>query len=250
MFSDWLIPLRNNKDSKINLLCFHHAGGTALFFRKIIHYIIPHINIYAIQLPGRDNRYLEERLNRFDQVMINLRQYVVPLLNNDHHLIIFGHSLGALIGYEFSKLLYQSNFSFIKHLIVSGRNPPSLSNREKFILLDNDSLLKYLQDFGDIPPAIWQNRNILDIYLPIIRSDFQIINSYNYQGPSNLPFAISAFVGNSDKTLELESIGSWALESNIDFNQIMFEGGHFYINDNLKEVCKHINHIIMEYIVS
>ena len=132
MNSNWIINLKNHNTAKIDLLFFHHAGGAASFFRKFTNYLLD-INIYAIQLPGREQRYSEKYISNFNELLVNLKQYVKPFLQND--LIIFGHSLGAFIAYEFTKILNHCDLKFVKHLIVSGAESPSLFNVNKYKFL-------------------------------------------------------------------------------------------------------------------
>jgi medium-chain acyl-[acyl-carrier-protein] hydrolase len=243
----WIVPIKKSNNAKITLLCFHHAGGSASYYRNFAAFMMDEINMYAIQLPGREKRYLEKCIENIDEVIVNLFKNIKSILTNN--LIIFGHSLGALIGYEFSKFVYNNKIIIPKHLVVSGRNAPSYDYVGSFSKMTDLDLLEFLKEFGSIPEDLLKEKDILfEFLMPTIRSDCAIADSFKYTGKANFIHPITAYVGKNDKSIKLVEVDNWACETNAKFEKVIFNGDHFYLSENLEQVCISLNQLIRHYI--
>lgn len=109
--------------AKLNLLCFPYAGAGASVYYRWKEYFGNKVMIYAIQLPGRENRISEPMYASVDEIMPDLLEAVGEIVKEK--FILFGHSMGAKIAYELEKRLEQSGI-YARHLIVSGSRPPHI----------------------------------------------------------------------------------------------------------------------------
>ena len=120
--SDWFIPFKQERNSSVRLFCFHYGGGSASAFREWPKDIPDFAELIAIQMPGRESRFNEPLLNNVSEVVEQL------YMNFDRYLdkpfIFFGHSIGALIAFEFVRTLRRRINLQPKHLIVSGTKAP------------------------------------------------------------------------------------------------------------------------------
>jgi surfactin synthase thioesterase subunit len=244
MINNWIVPIKESESAKATLLCFHHAGGAASFFRKFSKYINNDVNLYSIQLPGREKRFTEKFIEDLEEIIEHLNRHFAIKNNN---LFLFGHSLGALLAYEFSRSLCKHNI-IAKHLIISGRNAPSYFSTFRISKLQNKELLEYLKEIGDIPKDLYHNSELLKIFLPIIKSDLKISDTYTYKGRANLPHPITVYLGNLDKSINLNTIDEWSYETSSTYEKVMFNGGHFYLTENLDEVMDNLNKLMNKYL--
>ena len=106
-------------------------------------------------------------------------------------MIFFGHSYGGIIAYELANLLsLKKNFTISNLIISSTNNPQILTNKtisnsinlRKFHLLSNEELLNEITLHGGVPSGI--HPDILQYMLPIVRSDYLGLESYQYQDQS------------------------------------------------------------------
>ena len=127
----WFITFKQQKNPYIRIFCFHYGGGSASIFRKWSKNILEEVELVAIQLPGREERFNEPLVNNISQVIDNLifnfKQY------SDKPFILFGHSIGALIAFEFAHTLRQRKMLQPKHLIVSGTKAPQVPLKKQHI---------------------------------------------------------------------------------------------------------------------
>lgn len=123
--SPWFLFPKTNPQAKVRLFCFHYAGVGAFIFGNWKKYLPPEIEIYPVQLPGRENRLGESPFNRLD----NLVQTLTPILifYLDKPFAFFGHRGGALLSFEIARELRRKNAPTPVHLFVYSRIAPQLS---------------------------------------------------------------------------------------------------------------------------
>ena len=99
----WFKLSRATYNSTVRLFCFHYDGGSASAFQQWIKDLLPAAELIAIQLPGREDRFNEPLLSDIsfivDQLASNPKNYL------DKLFIFFGHSIGAIIAFEFVRCL-------------------------------------------------------------------------------------------------------------------------------------------------
>lgn len=238
------IKLKAVSQPEIRLFCFPHAGAGASVFKDWSNHLPPTVEMLAVQLPGRENRFSESLINHMPTIMNQL----VEEFNEyrDKPLVVFGHSLGALIGYEFVKAVEDKYDVIPNHLIVSGARAPHLARfREPLSQLDDAILTDVLRRYNGIDNNIIENTELLELFLPIIRNDFSLIENYQYRKLSPLSSDILAFAGEADETVPCEQVEAWSQYTNSNFKFLIFPGGHFFIRSNTPQIMEIINEIAL-----
>ena len=242
-FYKWFVPIKQNKTAKINLFCFPHAGGSASFFRKWAEQLLDQVNLYSLQLPGREERFSEPCVKDIHILVDLLTEIFLPKL--DSKFIFFGHSIGALICFELAKSLYKVENICPSHLILSSHMPPSIPFVEHVSDLPNKQFINHLFKYEALPREIIQNKEILKLFLPFIRADFSLSESYKYYNvTSPLPAPITIWYGCYDDTINIVEIDKWGLETTVPINLKKFKGNHFYINSSSNDIIYELNNII------
>ena len=108
----------------VRLFCFPHAGGGASVFRFWTTELAPGIEVYPIQLPGREGRWLEPPLTRISALVPALSEALRPLLQPPY--AFFGHSMGAFVAFELARQLRRENRPGPATLIVSAARAPQI----------------------------------------------------------------------------------------------------------------------------
>jgi surfactin synthase thioesterase subunit len=81
----------------------------------------------------------------------------------------------------------------------------------------------------------------MQLLLPILRADFEAIESYRYdpdKAPLHVP--IVAFAGLDDPRVSQERVEAWAVHTDAGFKRQYFSGDHFFISKCRKEVIASI----------
>lgn len=244
MQSSWLIPLAAPADAKVNVICFSFAGGSAAAFREWVPALDRTMALWGVQLPGRDNRYHEPFLTRTDAIVSALLPLVEPLLEKP--TLFFGHSLGALLAYELAMSLQDSGRSGIDHLIVSGKRPPHLPPFEATFHLERDQFIAKLRSYGGTPELVLRDPELIEMFLPRLKADAQIIDTYAYRARGLLHCPILALGGDSDNLAPTADLLKWAVLGNAGFRHRVFPGHHFFIKQEAPAITAMLCEIARE----
>jgi len=238
----WFRTFKPNPNAQIRLVCFHHSGGSASAYFRWLQYISSNIELIACQFPGREDRFTEPLINRFEEVISKLSEEFD--LYKDKPFFVFGHSLGALVGFEFINAIKINYSIHPSYFIVSAARAPHLTyKRLSLSQLDDVALIERLKKYNGINQDILCNSDLSNLFLPIIRSDFQLLESYNYHPSEPLQCDILALFGVDDQTVNPEDIHAWSIYTKGKFDHLSFPGEHFFLKDHEKTILQILNKI-------
>ncbi|WP_218011789.1 thioesterase II family protein [Bacillus cereus] len=227
--------------NNIALFCLPYAGGSERIYANWQKYLDSSIELHAIELSGRGKRFNEPLYSSLDEAIEDIYSQIKPYLYKP--FIFFGHSMGSLLAYELAYKVKQLNGVNPLHIFLSGgKTPQGYSNENKEIHLFPDEKFKNeIKQMGGTPQEILDNPELLDIFIPILKSDFKIIENYIFSN-NNFKFDcnITVLHGREDDILE-EEILRWKLYTKNNCNIVPFEGGHFFINEFAESIVKLIN---------
>ncbi len=83
-----------------------------------------------------------------------------------------------------------------------------------------------------MPAEVLQNAELLKLYLPVLRADLTLLDTYSYTPEELLTCPISAFGGVKDWAVGQEDIAAWRAHTTGPFRMRMFPGGHFFLNED------------------
>ncbi|MCD6569377.1 MAG: thioesterase [Deltaproteobacteria bacterium] len=242
MTNTW-IRFSRNKDISIRMFCFPYAGGSAQVFQPLAKMVPRGVDVFALELPGRGRRFREHLLGNIHSIVNDAMKGIFPLL--DKGFIFFGHSLGGLVAFELARALRRKRFSLPRHLFVSGVIAPQIPNNEPPVYnLPRDAFIKKLEEIGGTPTEIVDNEELLELMIPILRSDFQVYETYKYVPEPPLECPVTVFGGAKDKIVKPEHIEEWSEQTSILFSRHILNGGHFFIQDHLGDILNIITRTI------
>lgn len=228
--SPWLMVPRPNPRAALRLFCFPYAGGAAHIFRGWPDGVPHAVEVCAVQYPGRGSRLAERPFTDLHQLVRAFVQPLLPLL--DRPFAFFGHSMGAAIGFELAHLLREEHGLEPAHLFVSGRRAPQLPRTAlNTYLLPDDELLAELRQLNGTPGEVLDNPELMQLLLPILRADFELIQTYTYAPKSPLGCPLTAFGGLRDDEARREQLEAWREHTTARFSLLMFPGDHFFLHD-------------------
>lgn len=225
----WLLPSRLNTESRLRLFCFPYAGGGAFIFRDWQAGLSAEIQICPIQLPGRGRRILESSFTRLAPLIEALTTALLPHL--DKPFAFFGHSLGAIISFEVARHLHGEYGLKPQHLFVSAHRAPQIPDLDPPTYdLPQTEFIEELKRLNGTPPEILQNNELMRLMIPLLRSDFELVQTYAYAAGPPLDCPISAFGGLRDFEVDREQLKPWHEHTKAAFALRMFPGDHFFIH--------------------
>src|SRR5262245_12321516 len=91
----WWVPGTQRNAPKMRLFCFPYAGGAAGVFASWSALLPEWIDVWALQMPGRENRLREPPLRSTTAIVEGVMS--VPDCFDDLPYALFGYSLGAVV---------------------------------------------------------------------------------------------------------------------------------------------------------
>src|SRR5712692_4406600 len=227
----WVVQARSTPRARIRLFCFPYAGAGASAFNAWSNQLPPDVDICAVQLPGRETRQREKPFTRLAPIIEVLAQAMVPFC--DIPFAFFGHCMGALIAFELARRLSGSQEPGLHHLFVSGCRAPQLPGPEPFIhKLPEPDFMERLRELKQTPEVLLQDSELMSLFLPALRADFSVWETYDYSDGEPLNCPISAFGGSEDAKLEIEAVSLWRVQTRNSFTPRMLPGGHFFLHSS------------------
>ena len=232
----WFHSRRPNPHAKLRLLCFPYAGGGVPIFRAWPDLLPPEIEVWAIRLPGRDGRLREPIPEDLETLALAAATGLAPLL--DTPFACFGHSMGALLAFEFARQIRRRGQAGPTHLFVSARRAPQLPRTDAPLhTLPEGPFIEVLrQRYNGVPAAILAEPELLHLLLPMLRADFKLIETYQYHEEAPLDCPITAFGGARDEWVLLDELTAWQSQTHRAFRWQLFPGAHFYLQDALPQL--------------
>lgn len=191
----WLFVPYSARPVRFRLICFPPAGLGAAVFRSWANELPAGVGLCAVQLPGRTSRFREPAMTSIAELVDAITDAIARL--PELPFAFFGHSMGAVLANEVARRLMLLSLPVPRHLIVSGRRPPQLADRNPPIgdLPDTAFVAEIDRRYGGIPREIMANPDVLALLLPGLRADMIALETFR-PGPRHpLPVPISAFGG-------------------------------------------------------
>ena len=239
----WLAAPGSNPNVTLRLFCFPYAGGSALTYRQWSKHLPAQVEVCAVQLPGRGNRLREAPFTQMEPLVNAVLRELRPHL--DKPFAFFGHSMGAVISFELARLLRREHATLPLHLFVSGRCAPQLFKlKSPTYGLGDAEFMDELRRLKGTPPQVLDHPDLMQVVLPLLRADFELIETYAYTHESPLNIPLTAFGGLSDIENSRESLEGWRAQTTGEFALRMLPGDHFYLTSHeellLSELAKEL----------
>jgi medium-chain acyl-[acyl-carrier-protein] hydrolase len=225
------------------LFCLPYAGASSLIFRTWSKHLPANIEVRPIELPGRGTKIKSPSLCKLESLVETIVNDIIPYL--DKPFAFFGHSMGGLISFEVTRLLLRKYNQSPTHLFISARRAPQIIHPYPPIHnLPDAEFIEKLRLLQGTPESILGNSELMEMVLPILRADFEILETYVYKQEAILNCPITVFGGLKDEEATLNEIEAWKEMTNAEFSLIAFPEDHFFIHSSQENLLKNISDIL------
>ena len=221
-------------DGYIALICLPYAGGSQHIFQPWRDTLEQFINIVTPELPGRGSRIFESPIDRLPELTEWLFEETRERLAGDYAL--WGHSMGGLLAFEFARSVRRRGFAQPVHLFVSGALPPDLPRHDiDYHRLDDAGLVEKLMEMGGTPEAVLRSRELMELFLPTIRADFAVCETYSWHDDEEgLSVPITVLGGDADMGVPSQALQGWTRFTSGRTDVQVLNGGHFFLRDHVE----------------
>ena len=215
------------------LLCFPYAGSGVSVFAPLSLAIGPGTEVVGVQLPGREDHADTPACRSMKRLIASLIE-IFPEQDSDY--FVFGHSLGAVVAYEFVLALQLAGKKLPRGLIVSGCNAPLARAETRLHRLDRDEFIAQIlatyansQDTANRELALRRNEALL-------RADLELLETYQ---PSKTAVSVPLTVirARQDPLVDDTKIRQWVGLSENSFNLVVIDGDHQLIAEQHRRLA-------------
>ncbi|MEU5022723.1 thioesterase II family protein [Streptomyces milbemycinicus] len=227
-------------EPETELTCFliHHSGGSAAGYAPLAEHLPLTWRVLAVELPGRGASVGESAC--VDMAALMARVAPAVLDNAGDRYAVFGHSLGALVGYELVREAERRGTPPVWLGVSGSPAPHRIRDRllERRDLWPRERLVAFLRELGGTPEEMLEIPDVVDYMVNVLRADLRIVDTYQHIDGPALSTPVSVFSGNADPLAAHELLGGWRERTLAPVSFHTWPGGHFYLFDHPESFCK------------
>ncbi|BAZ20930.1 putative thioesterase [Kalymmatonema gypsitolerans NIES-4073] len=248
--NSWVTCPKPNPHASLRLFCFPYAGGSSLIFRTWVNSLPKSLEVCPVELPGRLTQMKSPPFTRMEPLVSAIAPILLPYL--DKPFALFGHSMGALVSFELTRLLRREYDISPIHLFISGHRAPQIPDLDPPIhALDEPEFIEDLRRLNGTPKAVLENAELMQLLIPILRADFAVLETYVYSPAPTLNVPITVFGGLQDSEVSSSELQAWQEQTNAAFSRQMFSGDHFFVHSAqsllLQSLSQELDRITSEF---
>ncbi|MHB8062633.1 MAG: thioesterase II family protein [Ruminiclostridium sp.] len=218
------------KAKRNKIFIFPYAGGGVSAFKNWQEEFVD-TEVLVAQYPGRENRIKEKPIDNLEFLVREVFNDIKPLISDNIPYFLFGHSMGTKVVYELALLIQKSNLPFQPSgIIISAGKAPCYKENNPIHGLAIANFVNEISRFSGTPKEILGTRTLMDIFIPMLRADFKMDETYKRETAEKINCPILALMGTEDPELTLEELLTWREYTEGEFTYKSVEGAHMFIN--------------------
>jgi surfactin synthase thioesterase subunit len=224
-------------DPLLRMVVLHHAGGSHVPFRRWARLLPAGWEACLVDAPGRGHAADAAPMRDMDELVRHLVRELAPLA--DRPFALFGHSMGAVVGFAVCVELRAMGLPLPVWLGVSAHPGPRTPDRRRTLDLHRlgpVALRTALHRLGGLPQALLDDDELWNRVEPVLRADLEVAERWRPPSVEVLPVPITAFCGHDDPVARLAAMQRWAVHTERFLGVREFAGDHFYVQEARDEV--------------
>ncbi len=238
----WFYEPAPDPRARLRLFCFPYAGGGPAIFRAWPSALPERIELVGVRMPGRESRWGEPGYDDWGAVVDDLVDELSSRL--DLPYVLYGHSFGGMLAYEFARAAQTRGLRLPRTLIVSGCRAPHLAV-EPGVAWDAPSaqLWRWVAALNATPAIVLEDAAFRAALEPALRDDLRLAQSWR-NAPSVLVDApLVTFGGTCDPIVTPQQTAEWRSYTGRSYAHVDFQGGHFFPHESEAAVLESISTI-------
>ncbi|MEV7727378.1 thioesterase domain-containing protein [Streptomyces sp. NPDC087917] len=237
----WLHPAEPEPDAGVRLFLLHHSGGGASMYRAWPAELGAAVACRAVQLPGRQERRREAPYTRLEPLVAALAKVVAQDWDGRPYAV-FGHSMGALLGYRLTVELERRALPAPALLAVSGWAPTGFSAPAA---LSSDPLAA-LRLLGGLPAGVEADPELLAQAVRAMAADGAVCADHRDDG-AVVGAPVVAYQGREDPLLAPGAMRAWSGRTAEFLGCRTFPGDHYYLRDHARALTADLSQSLSRY---
>ncbi|MDR0424283.1 MAG: alpha/beta fold hydrolase [Clostridiales Family XIII bacterium] len=221
------------------LACIPYAGSSAAMYGPFKR-ALAGIPVHAIDIAGKGGRIAERQHQTFEEAAQDCARALLGI-GDYANTSVFGYSMGGLLAYEAAASIYRDYGMLPRNIFIAACDPPHVGRGgEAYSKYGDAALSEYLLKMGGIDEELLSYPDFAEFFLPIIRYDFALLESYRCSAGQRLPAALHILYSSDER-----NISEWDRYSAVGCSYSYFDGGHFFINMSCDNVCGLLKRVML-----
>ncbi|MFS8099200.1 alpha/beta fold hydrolase [Lentzea alba] len=226
------------------LVCLPFAGAGPSFFHPWSALAGESWRVLPMQLPGRERRILEEPHREVGAAVDELLPGLLDALVDTKRVVLFGHSLGAVLAYELAHRLVGVSDVEVLRLFASGSPEPHTQRARRATGMSDDEFVARVREFAGFSDEALDDPEMRELILPTLRADVEMHETYVPSTSKPLPVPVTALRGTHDELVSAEQAAGWATATNAEFELVELAGGHMYLTEAGRQLTELIDRTV------
>ncbi|MEO3761124.1 thioesterase domain-containing protein [Mycobacterium sp. B14F4] len=238
VFKPWIkrSPGRPSRDATI---VFPHAGGAAAAYRALGFALCRGGgDAFVMQYPQRADRLSHPAPDTVEELAADL--FAAGDWARLGPLRLFGHCMGAVIAFEFARVAERHGVDVRQLWVSASQAPSTIATSPRLPTADADIVANMI-DLGGTDPRLLADEDFIDLLVRAVRADYLAFNRYACGTDVRLRADIHALASRDDHRVSQDMLRRWQIHTDGAFTLSVFDGGHFYLDDNVDAVAELVN---------
>ena len=227
------------KQKNRKLFCLPSAGGLSTYFHGLRENLSPFMDVIIIDYSGHGTRMGENLDSSFEEIIHDVAERILNQIDAAEEIFILGYSMGSLIAYIIaSDPSYKINPSY---LFLCAFQSPNLLKEKRFLIYSAEEESAFIRKYGNIDECILKSTRFEEVFTAPLKNDFACLSKYELLRPRQVSCEITVMYGEQD--FNLEDVEGWKSFTVKNAEIIALPGRHFFLNENLDEICREIKRV-------
>jgi surfactin synthase thioesterase subunit len=227
-----------NKD--IQLYIFPYAGGSIASFKRMTNLLADHIDVIAVEYPGRGTRAKEQLATSFERLLDDAISFCQTRRNSSIPYSVMGYSMGSILAYEM--VARNALDTTPKHMFIAAEVAPKERALElrKVENPTDERIIERAKKLGGFNDKLLGNKRFYDIYMKPMMSDYRLFFEYRFSNRAEIIKSDST-VFYCEQDTPYADVQKWEnlIDGKFDYHE--FGDNHFFINQHYEEMSIIIN---------
>lgn len=239
-FAPWIkrVPGRARGPRAGATVVFPHAGAAAASYRALATALAAGGDTYIVQYPQRADRLGHPAPDTVHDLARGL--FDAGPWNRVAPLRLFGHSMGAVVAFEFARIA-ESHDVAVQRLWVSAGPAPSAVAAMPELPTTDDGVLADIADLGGTDPELLADEEFAELLTAAVRADYRAVNRYRCGPDVRIRAGIRVLGARDDHRVHPSALRLWERHTAGAFELFLYDGGHFYLNEHIDAVAERVN---------